>query len=109
MPRLCDDRRHICAEPKAASRNTARFTNSRNHPKVPIDPQAMCANFGFKRGTRIIALLVFLRFRITGSPEIWLGIPPSLRAAMFEVGHTRSFGDVSSMSGPPERTRLGDL
>jgi hypothetical protein len=83
---VCDDRRHICAEPKAASRNTAQFIIPRSTQSsalhsadigsaftAPEQPQLVprtrssrtraanpIANFGFKRGTRIIALLVVL-------------------------------------------------
>jgi hypothetical protein len=97
------------------------------HPQlVPPNPkfahivwQIRSRNFGFKRGTKIIALLVVLDSESRIPPEIWLGISPSLRAAMSEVGpgasveqaprHVGFTPDSGRIAAPPQIDALCQL
>jgi hypothetical protein len=83
---VCDDRRHICAEPKAASRNTAQFVTpgitpkfrmtrrpmkQRRHglvcaPCAPLETRLLYMRPEAKLGQRLIA------------KPLWIALAPSL-------------------------------
>jgi hypothetical protein len=83
---VCDDRRHICAEPKAASRNTAQFVTPGITPKFRMARRPIgtffCALHSADIGSAFTApehphnpkfahIARQIRSRTSGSKEAW--------------------------------------